>query len=340
VRFLKPALVVLACVVLLAIAIHDVDPARVISIIASADRRLLAGAVLLDGGIFLIKSLKWRYIFVPIRRLPVVTFFGAIAVGALASNVLPFRLDELVRTYYFGQKGGVRKATVLGTIVVERLIDATTLLAAMVVLFFAFGARDWVLRGGGTVLAALAVVAAMVAGLVTLRHRIVHLAERRVPGRYREVRSRLVSIYGALTLGLAAFPRAYRIAVVFAFAVAEWLVALLQVRLVLSAFGQQVPMVGLLLVVTAGYLSFAMPSIPGALGVFEVLVKTSLAAGFSINADAALSCALTLHGLLVVPISLLGAAFLLREGWSLGRLRQLGAGPAVAGAAKGADDSS
>ena len=78
-------------------------------------------------------------------------------------------------------------------------------------------------------------------------------------------------------------------------------------RLTLAAFGREIPLAGYLLLVAASYLSFAIPAVPGALGVFEALVKTSLVAGFALDPATALGYALTLHFMLVAPISVLGS---------------------------------
>ncbi len=272
---------------------------------------------------FLAKALKWRYVFLPVRRLPVSAFFGGIAVGALANSVLPFRLDELVRSFYFGRRHGIPKPAVLGTIVVERLVDATALLVAVAVLLVVFEPQGWLLRGATLVLAGAAFGVSAAVAFVLSRRRLVPLLERLVRGRAVRARARILRALEELVRGLAAFPRTERLAIVFGFAAAEWLLSVLCVRLTLAAFGREIPLAGYLLLVAASYLSFAIPAVPGALGVFEALVKTSLVAGFALDPATALGYALTLHFMLVAPISLLGAVLLAREGLSFGDLRRL-----------------
>ena len=88
-----------------------------------------------------------------------------------------------------------------------------------------------------------------------------------------------------------------------------------------------------LAVVAASYLGFALPGAPGGLGVYDLLVKTSLARGFAIDPSTALSCTLVLHAMLVAPIALAGAVILARDGLSLSGLRALAEAPARAPAA-------
>jgi hypothetical protein len=288
----------------------------------AADLQFLLIALLLDAGVFLVKALKWRFIFQPIRRLPIGAFFSGIAVGALSTTVLPLRLDEFVRTYYFATRTGLRKATILGTIIVERLVDVSVLLSVLAVLALAFGSAIPVpaegalllltcgLLGAGVVLTCLIVGAAPTASWLNRRG---HASAGRAIAHLRE----------GLISGLATFPRRRRLAGVFGFAVTEWLITVLHVAAVLRAFRVELSLVGDLAIVAAGYLSFALPSTPAAIGVYDLLVKTSLAIGFAVDSSTALAAALTLHFMLVVPISLAGAVVLLRNGLSVGGLREL-----------------
>ncbi len=132
-----------------------------------------------------------------------------------------------------------------------------------------------------------------------------------------------------LAQGLSAFPHTGRLIVVFGFAAAEWLLSVLCLRLTLLAFGRDIPLAGYLLLVVASYLSFAIPAVPGALGVFEVLVKTTLVAAYALDPATALGYALILHLMLVAPISVLGAVVLARQGLSLRALGRLDASGTV-----------
>jgi glycosyltransferase 2 family protein len=286
---------------LLLLAFRDVDLPRVWAIVASVDSGYLALALLLDAGIFFVKSQKWRYLAAPIKRLGVAPFIGAIAVGTLASTFLPFRLDELARAAYFGARTGVANATVLGTIVIERMVDVTMLLIAV-------GALLVFLPPG---------LALPPMGLAVLAFAGVGLAAFAVPRARAALLSRIGrrgGRAGQLVAGLDVFPGPARTAGALAIACAEWLLTVAYMKTVLLAFALDLPPIGYLALVTAGYLSFALPLAPGALGVFELLMKGSLVLGFAVDPSTAMSCALVLHFMLVAPISIAGAAVLIRHG--------------------------
>jgi glycosyltransferase 2 family protein len=290
------------------VAFRGVDLGRVRAALAGARVELLIAAVAVDLCVFLAKALKWRLLVAPLRQLPVRAFYFGIAVGALVANVVPLRLDEVARSLYLARQSGLRGSTVLGTIVVERAIDVAILLGVVTILLLRFGGESWLASAGVVLAGALALFA------------LARLALRRSRGPDRApngLRGGLVGALGRLLDGLgrgvAAMPHGARLAGAFGLGVAEWCLALVHLTLVLAAFGVALRPGRALLLAAASYLGFALPTGPAGLGGFEALVKGALESGLAMEPSRALGIALALHTLLVVPISLVGAAVLLRE---------------------------
>jgi glycosyltransferase 2 family protein len=330
-RRLRLAVALTASILALALAFRGSDLARVAATVSSVRFEYLLLAVPVDLAVFLAKALKWRLVLLPVRRTPLVPLYSAIAVGALAGNVLPFRLDELARAFYLGRREGLSRSAVLGTILVERFVDLAMLLVALTVLVIAFGARSGLLGFAVSLAAALVAAALLLIGLPAGRPWLAAQAARIAPTWFA---ARGQGALDGLVQGLSAFPRGGRLVAVLACALAEWVLTVRYMTLVLLAFSVHVPLPGVLLLVAAGYLSFAIPSGPAGLGVFELLAKGSLVGGARIEPNLALGMALVLHVLLVAPISLVGAACLVREGLSLSALRRLDV-PAVPEATQG-----
>ena len=70
-----------------------------------------------------LRALRWRGLLAPIARLRLPTVAASLLVGYLANNILPARLGELVRSHHLGDRTGVSRASILGTVVVERVVD-------------------------------------------------------------------------------------------------------------------------------------------------------------------------------------------------------------------------
>ncbi len=109
---------------------------------------------------------------------------GYLLVGYLANNVLPARLGELVRSHYLGDREGISRASTLGTVVVERVVDTAVVVAIGAVAILVLQVRGVV---ASAVLVGLAItgllVLALAAGIVAHRlpgaDRVLAFAERR-----------------------------------------------------------------------------------------------------------------------------------------------------------------
>ena len=75
-----------------------------------------------------IRSIRWRYLLLPVIDIPHTKLFPVVVVGYMANNILPFRMGEFVRSYYLSLKLKVSPSTGLSTILVERILDSLTLL--------------------------------------------------------------------------------------------------------------------------------------------------------------------------------------------------------------------
>ena len=90
------------------------------------------------------RGARWRALLAPIAPLPYRRVLGYTYIGYLANNVLPARLGELYRSHALGEGEGVSRTTVLGTVVVERVVDTVMVvaIAAVAVLVLSVRGRD------------------------------------------------------------------------------------------------------------------------------------------------------------------------------------------------------
>ncbi len=69
------------------------------------------------------RAARWRWLLRPIKSVRYPRMLGYTYLGYLANNVLPARLGELFRSHAAGEGEGISRTTVLGTVVVERVVD-------------------------------------------------------------------------------------------------------------------------------------------------------------------------------------------------------------------------
>ena len=82
-----------------------------------------------------VRAIRWGYLFPPGDRPS--HLFSATMIGYMANNVLPLRAGEIVRAYVAARHGAESVWTSLATLVVERLLDALSLVVVLAGLMLA-----------------------------------------------------------------------------------------------------------------------------------------------------------------------------------------------------------
>ena len=124
-----PRLGIAISVAAIALLLRSVDIGAAIEVLRRADPgavALMVVTVFLDVAA---RGARWRALLAPIRRLSYPRVLGYTYLGYLANNVLPARLGELVRSHALGEGEGLSRPTVLGTVVVERIVDTVIVVA-------------------------------------------------------------------------------------------------------------------------------------------------------------------------------------------------------------------
>ena len=143
-----------------------------------------------------VRALRWRHLTDPIQPIPTGALVRAVSVGFMANNVFPLRMGEVVRAWYLGRETGASVAAIFGTVILERVIDVTTVIVMALVVIAVWGAG-----GDGTLARApfvlMPIAALPIAFLVLLRAaplRVIALARRVL----RPFPKRIAELAGAL----------------------------------------------------------------------------------------------------------------------------------------------
>jgi len=103
-----------------------------------------------------LRAIRWRYLVLPLQKVPLKHLFGTEMICYFGNNVFPLRLGEILRAYSLSKISSLSAISVFGTIVVERLLDMVFFLIILVaaVLFYPTlpGFIKWSGAVGGLVL--------------------------------------------------------------------------------------------------------------------------------------------------------------------------------------------
>jgi hypothetical protein len=262
----------------------------------------------------LLRAVRWRVLLAPLADVPLRATLGSLLVGYLANNVLPARLGEIVRSHDLGERTGVSRSTILGTIVVERVVDTVVVVAIASVAILVLSVRGIV---ASAVLVGLAVTALLVVAIA------VGIAAHRLPGaerlgafigRWPRVRDVLTK----LRTGLSIASDARTMAAAVALTVGSWSFTVLAFASAAQAVGVE-PTIGQAALLAAGTnLATAIPAAPGYVGTFE-LAAVTIARSVGIAAEPALAFAVLVHAASLLLTSVGGAAAFALAGRTRGR---------------------
>lgn len=231
--------------------------------------------------------------------------YGLTVVGYMGNTVLPARGGELLRILLLYERSNARRREILGTIVAERLIDITTLLALLAVL-------SWSQVGG-----APAGQAPAAAGLAALLSAALALAVYvRLRGRGRLER---------FAATVRPFVRATRLLwwrvglLLFAASIGIWALEALNFWLISEALELGIlPHEAILLVVLTSFI-VAVPAAPGYVGTLDAALLFVLDA-LDVKGGDALAFLLIVRFVVFVPVTAAGLVLMLVRYGGLQRL--------------------
>jgi uncharacterized protein (TIRG00374 family) len=272
-----------------------------------------------------VRAWRWHYLLKPVTEIGAGAMFPVTVIGYMGNNVYPARAGEVLRAVVLKRREGVAVSASLATIIVERIFDGVVMLAFVFLNLpglakltgssgFIGDIRQAAVIGAGVFIGALVIflLAAMypqVSARIGLR-----FIERLLPKRVHE---KVIGVLGRFLDGLASLRSPANVLMVFLTSVLIWLLETGKYWLVMHAFPFKVSFFALMLMNGIVNLATTIPSAPGYIGTFDAPGIAVLTA-FGVDRASAAGYTLVLHAALWLPITLLGAYYLAREGirWS------------------------
>ncbi len=267
------------------------------------------------------RAWRWHYLLKPLKEIPTRVMFPVTAIGYMGNNIYPARAGEVLRAVILKRKEGVPVSASLATIIVERIFDGVVMLAFVFINLpelakltsasgFIGNIQQLAVWGTAAFLGALAIF--LLAAMFPQKSGALGewLLRRILPARLRE---NSIGILHKFLAGLAALRSPVNVLMVFATSLVIWLLETAKYWFVMHAFGFSVSFFALMLMNGIVNLATTIPSAPGYIGTFDAPGIAVLTA-YGVEQATAAAYTLTLHVALWLPITLLGAWFLTREG--------------------------
>ena len=322
-RFGWPTIIgVIVTIPILWWSLHDIHFGEVLQYFRDAKKIPLVGAMVMVLLAIPVRAVRWRVL---LRHenpyLKVGPLYVATSVGFAMNNLLPARAGEIARAYTALRLTGIRFSAAITTILMSRVLDGVTLFLILALASF-LGALAPDFTFGTVTVASIMKVATMVfAALfavtaVAIKFPQIFLGATRavtnaiLPDKWSD---RIVQFLQGILDSLAVLGSLRVFLIVMGWSVVIWVINGLSIILGFIAFNLDVPWHGAFVMQSLVNFGLAIPSTPGFVGVFEALVRASLAI-YGVAPAAAISFAVAYHFCSYAPITILGL-------WSLARTR-------------------
>jgi len=304
---------------LLYIAFRSVDGERLAAAMRSANYLWLLVMFLLLMISHSLRSWRWRYFLDPIKpRVGFRNLFSAVMVGYVVNNVLP-RAGELVRPYTLGRLESIPKSAALGTIVVERIMDAISILLLLVLIPLVYDGPlretfPWLKKAG--IILSVVMTAFVVVAVVLMMNR--EIATKLVGVFQHVISERLhLRVHGMVHSFLDGFlflKRPDNFLIIFFLSVGVWLLYVAMMYAAFFAFHieETLGWRGAIVILAISSIGVAMPT-PGSTGSYHVFTSQALTGLFFVPPDVALGYATLTHAVGYVGVSLVGLFFFLHD---------------------------
>jgi glycosyltransferase 2 family protein len=305
--------------------LRGVDLAQVWVEVQDAHWGLLLAAVAVATSGFLIRALRWKLLLHPLRPdTSLGNRFAAVNIGFAANNLLPARVGEFARAWAISRLEPVTVSGALGSLVVERFLDAVAVfsLLAVALLHPSFPTEATVAgRPMGDLVTTLVILLGGLLTVVTallllpgLFLRVAETVARVLPDRAARL---LVDGLRSFLGGLTALqnPRLLVGALLWSFAFWSW--NAVSFWLGMHAFGIEESYATALFVQAIIALGVAVPSAPGFFGTFHAAAVVALVEVYGVGESATLAFAFGYHLGGFIPVTVLGLWYAGRMGLSM-----------------------
>lgn len=307
---------------------RDLDVREVWAAIKRADPGLIAVGVLLTMLTYVFRAWRWQLLLAPIGQARFRTAFRTTVIGFTATFLLPARVGEVLRPYLLARQEGFKATATFATIIIERLLDLTTVLLLFALALPVAGVDvgpqiKWAgVTAATAALSGLAILCLLAGHPERLGRWTARLA-RVLPARVASAAAHMVT---AFAQGLAVLRSPAQLLMAAAWSLPLWLTIAVTILVCSRAFDLTFSFSGTFLVMGALAVGVSLPT-PGGAGGFHAAYLYAVTGFFGANEDVAGAAAIVLHAVSFVPVTIVGLFFMWQDGLTLAGIRGMGMSP-------------
>lgn len=302
-------------IIFLYLAFHKVNFKEIQQALKLVRYFWLFPAIITYLSVYLFRSMRWKYIFSPLKKARFSSLFFSLSIGFMANNLLPVRIGELIRAYLIGKKEDVSKSASLATIVIERVFDGLTLLFLLSIIFLFFPFPAWVKKVGIISFIFLFVLIVFLYSLLHWKEPTLKIFQKFLFFLPLSLKEKIINLLRSFVSGLKVLHHKKELFYVCFFSLLVWFAEASTFYLVACAFQLPIPFFGAVFVMILICLGLVIPSSPGFIGVYEYFSISALQL-LSVPKSQGVPYTIVIHGLQFLLIISLGFFLLWKENLS------------------------
>lgn len=283
---------------------------------------LIVAAVVYQIAAYVI-TWRWYFLLRPVKDVHANVLFPIVMIGYMGNNIYPARIGELIRAYLLKKDEQVPYAPSLATIIVERIFDGLVMLTFVftALLFVEFDnpvIRNVIVGTAPLFFGGLLLFSFLAVRQTLARRLYTSLIRAVLPQALEE---KVLHIADHFMSGLETLRTPRLLLLTWVCSIASWTVEASTYWIVLRAFDFEVSFWVLMLLMGLANLTTVLPSTPGYFGTFHGVVVIILTT-FGVAGELAGAYAIVMHLVLWLPVTVLGACFLVYRGMGWRDLEQ------------------
>ena len=308
-RTRKASFIGLSLVILFfALLLYKIKPAELVKAMVGVSWGWVAVAGLVNILNVVVESVRWHQIVLTVkRRAKFQRIVEAFLVGFFGNIVFPLRVGDGLRVYFFSRQEEIKIPEVIWTFAIDRLVDVLFFLALI-------GITGLYFPLSGEAERIFHILLLIVSLIIILLFGVARFSGRGERENWPVWRKRINDLVNRFVAAWRALLRARNLVLVSISAIFSWILRVMIIWAIFRAFHLELPLVASIIGLIMVNLGLAAVNTPANVGGFELGLVAALKL-FSVDTEVAMSCALLLHLVEVVPIFLLGGAVILKTGF-------------------------
>jgi len=282
----------------------------------------LVGAMAIQLVAVWLRALRWTWLLAPIKNVPLRTTFDATIIGYFGNSVLPVRMGELLRAYIVANNSTLSVAQVVGSLIVERMLDVLGVVILALIFLFNFeiiNIPNWLIFS-------IVLTTVILFGILFL------ISSNKISWTFIKQRkylfnsklgSKFYDILKNIVTGLSVINKAPNKIGVYGFIFVLWGMYYLSFIFVVKSANLGLNWVdsGVLFIILS--LAISIPAAPGYIGTYHATCVGALTTIYNIGLGESQTFAVLAHAMMFVPIVIIGSIFFLKNSMKFSKLKSL-----------------